>query len=213
MIAPYPDLVLMDFRKDGHILVGSGICRLRRTMEVWSSTAPRISEHKSSKEPRQPTISSLTRLHLALVRISRRSVGPHEAVSSCSELSTWQVTHLNHSSTGALIMSLTYGFEVKSHEDPFIAATERGLVILEEATIPGAFLVNTFPICTHQRESALHILSMIIVRHIPSWFPGARFKHFAQAARKDFEIAVDGPLDFVRENLKVRLRNYSDSLD
>ena len=186
-------------------------------MEVWSSTIPRISEHKSSKGLRQPAISSLTRLHLALVRISRRSVGPHEAVSSCSELSTCQVTHLNHSSTGAFIMSLTYGFEVKSHEDPFIAAAERGLVIIEEATIPGAFLVDTFPICTHQRESALHIpsviiLNVIIVKHMPSWFPGARFKHFAQAARKDLGIAVDGPLDFVRKSLKVRLRGYSDGL-
>ena len=50
-------------------------------------------------------------------------------------------------------MSLTYGLDVKSHEDPFLAAAERALVTLEEATTPGAFLVDTFPICTWRRES------------------------------------------------------------
>jgi hypothetical protein len=58
-------------------------------------------------------------------------------------------------------MSLTYGFEVKSHEDPFLAAAERGLILSERVTVPGAFLVDTFPICTHQRENALRMLSVI----------------------------------------------------
>ena len=58
-------------------------------------------------------------------------------------------------------MSLTYGFEVKSHGDPFLAAAEKGLAITEEATVPGAFLVNTLPICTHREEGVLHTLSVI----------------------------------------------------
>ena len=43
------------------------------------------------------------------------------------------------------------------------------------------------------------------MKYIPSWFPGARFKRFAQAAQRDFEVAVDGPLDYVKDGLKVRL--------
>ena len=59
-------------------------------------------------------------------------------------------------------MSLTYGFEVKSHDDPFLAAAERGVTLTEEATVPGGYLVNTLPICTHQAwGSVLHILSVI----------------------------------------------------
>ena len=45
------------------------------------------------------------------------------------------------------------------------------------------------------------------MKYIPSWFPGARFKRFAEAAQKDFEIAVDGPLDYVKDGLKVSLRD------
>jgi len=56
------------------------------------------------------------------------------------------------SATGALIMSVTYGFDIKSHEDPFLGAAERTLAIFEEVTVPGAFLVDTFPICTCQKK-------------------------------------------------------------
>jgi len=51
-------------------------------------------------------------------------------------------------------MYLTYGFDIKSHEDPFLSAAERALAIIEEVTVPGAFLVNTFPICTCRERSA-----------------------------------------------------------
>jgi len=41
------------------------------------------------------------------------------------------------------------------------------------------------------------------VRHVPDWFPGAEFKRFAKAGRELFGVAVDGPLDHVKESLKV----------
>jgi len=58
------------------------------------------------------------------------------------------------STNGALIMYLTYGFDIKSHEDPFLCAAERALEILEELTAPGAFLVDVLPIRTFQRKTA-----------------------------------------------------------
>ncbi|KAF9784339.1 cytochrome P450 [Thelephora terrestris] len=88
--------------------------------------------------------------------------------------------------TGAIVMSLAYGIEVKSHKDPFLTSASRALEVMEEVAVPGAFLVDTFP----------------ILRHVPSWFPGAKFQHTAQAARKDFELAVNGPLEYVKECLK-----------
>ena len=43
------------------------------------------------------------------------------------------------------------------------------------------------------------------VKHVPGWFPGTGFKQFAEVGRKLFDVAVDGPLDYVKESLKVRL--------
>ena len=45
----------------------------------------------------------------------------------------------------------------------------------------------------------------IQVKHIPEWFPGAGFKQFAKGGRKAFDAAVDGPLEYVKESLKVSL--------
>ena len=69
-------------------------------------------------------------------------------------MSTWFITYPSRSSTGALIMFLTYGFDVKSHDDPFLAAAERAVLAVEEATVPGAFLVDTFPICMCQENAS-----------------------------------------------------------
>jgi len=49
--------------------------------------------------------------------------------------------------TGSLIMEMTYGIEIESHEDKFLQAAERGMEHLGDAVIPGAFLVDTFPVC------------------------------------------------------------------
>jgi len=43
------------------------------------------------------------------------------------------------------------------------------------------------------------------VRHVPDWFPGAGFKQFAKAGRELLDVAVNGPLDHLKESLKVGL--------
>lgn len=45
-------------------------------------------------------------------------------------------------------MEITYGIDIKSHEDRFLQAAERAMEHLESAVVPGAFLVDTFPICS-----------------------------------------------------------------
>lgn len=54
--------------------------------------------------------------------------------------------------TGAVVMSLTYGLEITSHDDPFLSSAERALAIMEEVAVPGAFLVDTFPSREDQKE-------------------------------------------------------------
>ena len=45
------------------------------------------------------------------------------------------------------------------------------------------------------------------VKYVPEWFPGGGFKTFARAGLELFSIAVDSPLEYVKESLRVSLRN------
>ena len=43
-------------------------------------------------------------------------------------------------------MEITYGMDIRSHEDKFLQAAEQAMGHFESAIVPGAFLVDTFPI-------------------------------------------------------------------
>jgi len=46
---------------------------------------------------------------------------------------------------GALIMSVTYGMDVKSTEDPFLKVMMDASHAFAAATVPGKFLVDVIP--------------------------------------------------------------------
>jgi len=83
---------------------------------------------------------------------------------------------------GSLIMSVTYGLDVRSADDPYMKATADALDDMTLALVPGKFLVDIFP----------------SLRYVTSWFPGAGFKTFAERARKNFADSVDGPMAAVK---------------
>ena len=63
--------------------------------------------------------------------------------------SSWTHTVLTlifPSVTGALIMEITYGLDIKSHEDKFLQTAEHASEYINRVMVPGAFLVDTFPI-------------------------------------------------------------------
>ena len=60
-------------------------------------------------------------------------------------------------------MTVSYGLTVSDSEDPFISKAEEALHGFSEAGVPGTFLVDLLP----------------ILKHVPSWFPGAGFKRMA----------------------------------
>ena len=69
------------------------------------------------------------------------------------------------SATGTLIMEMTYGTDIKSHEDKFLQASQRAMEHFESAMVPGALLVDTFPICSPPGlwpEAVVNILNPFI---------------------------------------------------
>lgn len=109
-------------------------------------------------------------------------------------------------------MGITYGLDIKSHEDRFLQTAERAVECAERAMVPGAFLVDTFPIRPFIPRFLGSWAPLTVhpkVKHVPKWFPGAGFKRFAENARRMFDVAVDGPLEYVKESMKVWLRGAS----
>ncbi|KAL4264901.1 cytochrome P450 family protein [Pleurotus pulmonarius] len=77
----------------------------------------------------------------------------------------------------ASVVALTYGINVKPEHDPTIERGEKALRQLQKAAIAGTYLVDLIP----------------ILKHIPSWMPGAGFKAYAEQALPDTIAMIDTP--------------------
>ncbi|KAI0052441.1 cytochrome P450 [Auriscalpium vulgare] len=88
--------------------------------------------------------------------------------------------------TGAVVMSLVYGYEVKEENDHFIGIAEKLLNLASESILPGALLVNDFP----------------VLRHLPDWLPGMGFKDRARHGVQLSKEMVNAPFDRVKEEME-----------
>ncbi|KDR82184.1 hypothetical protein GALMADRAFT_135544 [Galerina marginata CBS 339.88] len=83
----------------------------------------------------------------------------------------------------SLPMMTMYGYEVNSFADPCIVAADRSIVLGTELLIPGASLINVFP----------------VLAYIPSWFPGATSRRVAAEVKRLSEEMERIPMDFVKK--------------
>ncbi|KAF7336122.1 Cytochrome P450 [Mycena venus] len=94
--------------------------------------------------------------------------------------------HFRHLA-GALIMDIAYGIKVLPSEDPYIQVIEQAMHNLSNASIPGAFLVDTFP----------------ALKYVPSWFPGAGFQHKAKEWRKVVREVLEKPFHKTKRSITM----------
>ncbi|KAF7975968.1 hypothetical protein HWV62_8106 [Athelia sp. TMB] len=90
--------------------------------------------------------------------------------------------HLHHM-IGATILDIAYGIEALPDQDPFISMAEEFSDALTQASLPGAFLVNYLP----------------MLRHVPSWVPGAGFKNKAKEWKKLADLVYSAPFDVMKQ--------------
>lgn len=107
---------------------------------------------------------------------------------------------------GAVILSVTYGIDVRSTDDPFLNASLEASHALAAALVPGKFLADTIPICACQCIQSItykRLMDPLTVRHIPEWFPGTGFKTLAKEVHDKFKLSIDGPMQYVKNAMKV----------
>ena len=72
-------------------------------------------------------------------------------------------------------MKIGYGIAVQESDDPYISIAEKVMSGVAEVAIPGSFWVDLFP----------------ILKHVPSWFPGAGFQKKAARWREAVNTMAD----------------------
>ena len=82
-------------------------------------------------------------------------------------------------------MDIAYGIRVQESGDRYISLAGEVMDGANEASVPGAFWVDLFP----------------ILAYVPSWFPGAGFQKKAAHWRKLNSTLVEKPFRFVQEQL------------
>ncbi|PPQ79328.1 hypothetical protein CVT25_002558 [Psilocybe cyanescens] len=87
--------------------------------------------------------------------------------------------------TRDIILSITYGLDVQPEDDPFIEVAERAIEGSLIASMPGAFLVNLFP----------------VLKYVPEWFPGAGFQKKARVWKNYGIKMIESPFSATKRNM------------
>jgi hypothetical protein len=89
------------------------------------------------------------------------------------------------SNAGGTILSSTYGLNVHPKNDPFMESAEKANEALMNVPYPGAYLVDHLP----------------ILKHVPGWLPGAKFKRDANEWRKLTLDSINKPFDALKADM------------
>ncbi|PPQ67743.1 hypothetical protein CVT26_007030 [Gymnopilus dilepis] len=87
--------------------------------------------------------------------------------------------------SGEAILSSTYGLEVTSKDDKYIAIAKEGIDPVALALIPGTFLVDVIP----------------ALKYVPEWMPGASFKRKAKRWRQSALNVRDIPFEDAKREI------------
>ncbi|THH19211.1 hypothetical protein EW146_g1905 [Bondarzewia mesenterica] len=88
--------------------------------------------------------------------------------------------------TASVIMSLTYGQEITSFNDRYVALLEESVKRAVATILPNSVLVNVFP----------------ALQYLPRWLPGMGFLDFAADTCKLLREAMDAPFSFVKKEME-----------
>jgi hypothetical protein len=101
-------------------------------------------------------------------------------------------------------LKIAYGYSVQPTGDPLVTLANDALDKFSQTTLLGEFPVDIFPI----RRSLLTRQSidsdnLFLVRHVPSWVPGVKFKKLAREWKQLGIDLFDKPFDYVKSQMVV----------
>ncbi|TFK73304.1 cytochrome P450 [Pluteus cervinus] len=86
----------------------------------------------------------------------------------------------------SIVMSIVYGHELESSEDPILVTTKRAIQLGNPTIMTGALLMITFP----------------VLLNIPRWLPGGGFHDVAARSRKAISEMIEMPYAIVKDRMQ-----------
>ena len=112
-------------------------------------------------------------------------------------------------STAARVsLKIAYGYEGVTEDVHLVETAVEAMDVFCATARPGLWLVDSLPFRT-SRYLRSHDLSKTptLVRHVPSWFPGAKFKRLAEKWRSTVLYAINHPFDELKRQMVGHLRS------
>ncbi|TFK73308.1 cytochrome P450 [Pluteus cervinus] len=88
--------------------------------------------------------------------------------------------------TASIILSIVYGHEFDSSDDPILVTTKRAIELSSPEFVSGSLLINSFP----------------VLLNIPKWLPGGGFHDVAAESRKALHDMVEMPYEVVMSRMQ-----------
>ncbi|KAH7917591.1 cytochrome P450 [Leucogyrophana mollusca] len=85
--------------------------------------------------------------------------------------------------SASLIMAVTYGYEVQTHDDPLVNRIQQVVDIITQVLTP---------------ERGALLMAFPLLEHLPAWFPGAAFKRLARPCRELVKEIMERPFEYVK---------------
>lgn len=115
----------------------------------------------------------------------------------------------SHSTIGAIILDIVYGYRVTSDRDEWVEIGERAGTNFQRSVKPGAWAVDVLPFCKHVQITMIALIDPLIVRYVPTWFPFTGWKTFALDSTERRKIQVDGAFELVKKAMvREALENW-----
>ncbi|KAG7085590.1 hypothetical protein E1B28_003141 [Marasmius oreades] len=85
--------------------------------------------------------------------------------------------------SGEIVLEIVYGYRTQEDIDMYIKLVDGAMEGLNASGVYGTYLVDYFP----------------ILKHVPAWFPGARFKTEAEMWARNTDRAVNLPWELIKK--------------
>jgi hypothetical protein len=102
---------------------------------------------------------------------------------------------------GAVILKIAYGYTTEPYKsDPLVELAGKAMDEFAKAAVPGVWVVDIMPF----RKYSAYLkgkAKLLVVRYLPDWFPGTRFKRTARQWRATLTDLTERPYAFVKHQM------------